>query len=236
MTILDYWKLADAHPDRTRILIACEESGRVRDAFNDYSPSNFAVSCDTEPTATGREPHIQTDVLAILRWPWDLVIAHPPCTYLCNSGVCWLVQNHHGIRTADNDRMTAMMLGAAFFNKFRRLRHVPCVAIENPIPHGYARKIIGRYDQIIQPFQFGHPERKATCLWLKGLPKLIPTRVVKLPDNPAARNRLHWLSPGPERAKLRSRTFKGIARAMAKQWSQPAFDAAAARRRRECIN
>lgn len=230
MKIEDYWKIADLLRDRTRILIACEESGRVRDAFNDYSPSNMAISCDTQAPARG-EPHVQGDVLALLDGPWDLVIAHPPCTYLCNSGVCWLYLPR--TRIVDGQRWNNLLLGAAFFNHFTRLHHVPCVAIENPIPHGFARGIIGKYSQIIQPFQFGHAERKATCLWLKGLPKLIPTRVVKLPSNPAARNRLHWLSPGPERAKLRSRTFPGIARAMAKQWSQVAYEAAERRRQRQ---
>jgi hypothetical protein len=215
--------------DRTRILIACEESGIVRDAFNDFSPSNMAISCDLQDTAQGG-PHIIGDVLELLLAPWDLVIAHPPCTYLCNSGVCWLYKK--GTRTLDPHRWTELMLGAKFFREFTRLYHVPCVAIENPIPHGHARNMMGRkYDQIIQPFQFGHPERKATCLWLKGLPPLKPTRVVKLPDNPAARNRLHWLSPGPNRAKLRSRTFTGIARAMASQWSQVAYEAAERRRK-----
>tara|TARA_R100001530_G_scaffold128893_1_gene98866 strand:- start:2493 stop:2942 length:450 start_codon:yes stop_codon:yes gene_type:complete len=144
---------------------------------------------------------------------WDLLIAHPPCTYLCNSGVCWL--------KTKPSRWEKLDEAAAFFRALWEA-DIPKIAIENPVPHRYAvERIGGKYSQIIQPYQFGHREQKATCLWLKGLPKLEPTSDLKaetlaLPDG--ERQRLHWLPPSPDRAKLRSKTYSGIANAMAKQW------------------
>jgi creatinine amidohydrolase/Fe(II)-dependent formamide hydrolase-like protein len=140
------------------------------------------------------------------------MIAHPTCTYLCNSGVRWL---HTVIRHG------SMCDAANFFNKLREAQ-IPHIAVENPIPHRYARRIIGKYDQIIQPWMFGHMEQKATCLWLKDLPKLIPTRNVRVammrrPVN--QRQRIHYLPPSKTRWKIRSKTFTGIAVAMAQQWS-----------------
>lgn len=189
------------------ILIACEESGTVRDAF--IKKGHNAISCDILETSN-IGPHIQGDVLPLLKYKWDMIIAHPPCTYLANSGVCHLKDNP--------ERYKSMKEAVIFFNL---ILNANCskICVENPIPHKYG---LGKtYTQIIQPYMFGHKERKATCLWLKGLPKLKETNnvkesMLKLPNN--IQQRLHYLPPGPDRAKLRSKTFKGIAEAMAVQW------------------
>lgn len=185
-----------------RVLVACEFSGIVRDAF--IARGHQAISCDLLPS---ERPglHYQGDVFALWREEFDLVIAHPPCTYLANSGVRWL-------RTKP-DRIQVMKEAAKFF---RLLLHWPCkrIAVENPIPHKYALEIIGRkYDQIVQPWMFGHGETKATCLWLKGLPKLTPTNIVD-----GRHGRVWREAPSPDRWKNRSRTYSGIAVAMAEQW------------------
>lgn len=194
-----------------KVLVACEESQRVCIAFR--NKGHEAYSCDILPCSGGYpEWHIQDDVLKHLNKNWDLIIAHPPCTYLSNSGVSWLHK--------DLNRWFKLFEGAEFFNK---LLNVDClkICVENPIQHKYAKALIKPHTQVIQPFMFGHPESKATCLWLKGLPKLKETNNVKdfmskLPDK--ERQRLHYLPPSPERAKLRSKTFQGIAEAMAEQW------------------
>jgi hypothetical protein len=189
------------------ILIACEESGTVRDAF--IKRGHNAISCDILDPSNGG-PHIKGDVKPLLKMEWDLIIAHPPCTYLSNSGVCWLKDNPV--------RQKQMEEATKFFHLFLKAK-CDKICVENPIPHKYG---VGKtYSQIVQPWQFGHKERKATCLWLKGLPKLYETEnvkeeMLKLPKN--VQQRLHYLPPGPERAKLRSKTFKGIAEAMASQW------------------
>jgi len=201
------------------VLIACEESGRVRDAF--IERGHNAWSCDLqEGRGKHADKHYQQDVIDLLTirkpwevFTWDLVIAHPPCTYITNSGVSWLHK--------DPDRWALLDDACDFFRFFLELPYP--VVIENPIPHKYAVERIGRkYDQIIHPYQFGHPEQKSTCLWLKDVPKLKETNNVKeymmsLPKN--ERQRLHYLPPSPDRAKLRSETFQGIADAMADQWS-----------------
>lgn len=193
------------------ILIACEESGVVRDAFR--RRGHNAWSCDILPTSTPSDYHYQCDVREVLYQDWDMVIAHPPCTYLTNTGVSWLYKKP--------GRWEQLKEGGEFFKLFLNLK-TEYVAVENPIPHKYALEIIGRkYDQIIQPYQFGHAERKATCLWLKNLPKLQPTKDCKaemlaLPKKES--QRLHYLPPSPQRSVLRSKTFKGIAEAMADQW------------------
>lgn len=151
------------------------------------------------------------------------MIVHPPCTFITNSGVCWLY-NKDGSR---NEKRWANLAEACDF--FKKLMEAPVAvkAVENPIPHKYAAELIGRkYSQIVQPYMFGHAESKATCFWLDGLPELKETNNVKqvwksLPKNEA--QRLHYLPPGPERAKLRSKTFPGIADAIADQWG-PYFD------------
>jgi hypothetical protein len=194
-----------------KILIACEYSGTVRDAFR--ALGHDAISCDLLPTDKDG-PHHQGSVLDIINDGWDMMIAHPPCTYLANSGVSWLHK--------EPSRWEKLDEGAAFF---RLLWEAPIgrIAIENPIMHKYAKERTGagRQSQIVQPWMFGHTESKATCLWLKNLPPLretnnVKTETMKLPDN--ERQRLHYLPPSPTRWKERSTTFSGIAQAMADQW------------------
>lgn len=183
------------------VLIACEYSGIVRDAFT--RANHNAMSCDILPTESPG-PHYQGDVRDVLELGWDLIIAHPPCTRLTNAGVRWLHERNLWDEL-DN--------ACDFFKLFVDV-NCPRVAIENPIPHKYAVERIGsKYTQCIQPWQFGHGETKAVCLWLKGLPPLVPTNIV------AGREaRVHKLGPSAERAKLRSVFFPGIADAMAQQW------------------
>jgi len=195
-----------------RVLVACEFSGIVREAFR--ARGHDAWSCDILPAEDNSRHHYQLDALAMVKaggpdGDWDLLIAHPPCTYLCNSGVRW-IYNADG--SPNYERKVAFRDAAHFFVQ---LKHSPIarIAIENPIPHKYAKEWIGKYDQIIQPWMFGHGEIKATCLWLKNLPFLQPTNVVS-----GRQPRAHHASPGPDRWKERSRTLKGIADAMADQW------------------
>lgn len=188
-----------------KVLVACEFSGIVRDAF--LACGHDTVSCDLLPTESPG-PHIEGDVREILDDGWDLMVAHPPCTYLCNSGVRWLHERP--------GRWEKMRAGAAFFRELLQAP-IPHVAIENPIMHGHARELVGHGpDQTVQPWQFGHGEVKAICLWLRGLPHLAPTRI-STEREPLK----HWLGPSPDRWKERSRFFGGIAEAMADQWSQP---------------
>ena len=194
-----------------RVLVACEYSGTVRDAFIDRG--HEAMSCDLLPSDK-EGPHYQGNVMDIIHDGWDLMIAHPPCTYLTNSGVCWLHKQ---------PERWAMLDEAAEFFKCLLNCEIPKIAVENPIMHKYAKERIGgiKQTQVIQPWMFGHMEQKATCLWLKGLPKLAETDNVKaemfqLSDR--ERQRLHYLPPSKDRWKLRSTTYKGIAIAMADQW------------------
>lgn len=193
-----------------RILIACEYSGVVRDAF--LERGHDAMSCDLLPTESDG-PHYQGDIFDIIDYDWDLMIAHPPCTYLSNSGVSHLYK--------DQDRWKNMIDGSVFFRDLLNC-DIPKVCIENPIMHGYAKKIIGQnQSQVIQPWMFGHTEKKATCLWLKGLPLLHETDNVKIKMESLPKNqqqRLHYLPPSEDRWKIRSTTYKGIAEAMATQW------------------
>lgn len=228
-----------------RVLVACEYSGRVRDAF--IRAGHDAMSCDLLPTDVPG-PHYEGDVRDILDGleikdsyrggipfcdlsaydqelanqgilendiaKWDLLIAHPPCTYMTNSGVSWLHK--------DPDRWALLDEAAVFFNALLNAP-IPQICIENPIMHKYAKERIGnvQQSQVIQPWMFGHMEQKATCLWLKGLPLLRPTNNVKeemkkLPKN--ERERTHYLPPSADRWKIRSTTYQGIADAMAAQW------------------
>jgi len=193
-----------------KVLIACEYSGIVREAFKVKGHNSW--SCDILPTDIPGQ-HIQDNVLNILDQNWDLMIAHPPCTYLCNSGVSWLHKQP--------ERWQLMEEGSLFF-KILLESTIPKICIENPIQHKYAKEIIQqKYSQIIQPWMFGDAESKATCLWLKNLSPLVETNNVKdkmleLPIN--QRQRLHYLPPSKDRWKIRSRTFEGIANAMAGQW------------------
>lgn len=192
-----------------KVLVACEFSGRVRDAF--ANRGHYAISVDLLPTERPG-PHHVGDVLEFVGWLpgyFDLMIAHPPCTYLANSGVRWLYQN--GER--DEYRWREMEQSAKFFRRLLDLP-IPRIAVENPIMHGHARAIVGRGpDQRIQPWQHGHGETKATCLWLKNLPPLAPSNVVA-----GRQPRVHYASPSPDRWKERSRTLPGVAAAMADQW------------------
>jgi hypothetical protein len=199
-----------------KILVACEESQVVCKAFR--AKGHEAYSCDIQD-CSGDKPewHYKRDVFDVISLGWDLMIAHPPCTYLCNSGVHWLHKQE--------GRFQKMADGASFFNYLLNTNCIDKIAVENPIPHKYAVEIMGRkYDQIVQPWMFGHTERKATCLWLKGLPKLTETNNVKeemfkLPKR--EQQKLHYLPPSKDRAKLRSKTYQGIADAMSEQWGTP---------------
>jgi hypothetical protein len=187
-----------------RVLVACEESQRVCIAFREKG--HEAYSCDIQECSGGHpEWHIQDDVLKHLDDGWDLMIGHPPCPNLCNSGVCWLYKKR--------GRWEKMKHDALFFKALLEC-NIPKIAIENPIMHKYAIEVIGRrQDQVIQPWMFGHGETKATCLWLKALPLLKSTDIVE-----GREQRLHRLPPSKDRSKIRSKTFPGIAKAMADQW------------------
>ena len=186
--------------------MACEFSGRVTQAFRKKGVE--AYSCDLLPGEyeEAKEWHIIGDAVELLGKGWDLIIAHPPCTRLCNSGVRWL---------QERNLWQEMEEGALFFKKFldAPANHI---CVENPIMHGYAKDIIGRgQDQIVHPWQFGHPDKKSTCLWLKNLPLLTPTNII---PKEYWSLRLTNMSQKKDRAKLRSITFEGIAEAMAEQW------------------
>ena len=197
-----------------RVLIACEYSGAVRDAF--IRAGHYAASCDLLPSESPLGDHYQGDVMDIIGHDWDLMIAHPPCTFLCASGLHW------NKRRPERAQQTEAALDFV-----RQLLDAPIarIALENPI--GCISTRIRKPDQTIQPWQFGHDASKATCLWLKGLPPLTPT------DQIAPRlvnGRKRWgnqtdsgqnkLPPSADRWKIRSETYKGIADAMANQWSK----------------
>jgi hypothetical protein len=191
--------------------VFCETSGAVRDAFR--ALGHDAVSYDILPSEAGG-PHVQGDCLAADIDGVDLLIAHPPCTRLCNSGVRWLSERNLWRELDEARRFFLAVLDLWPMS-------VPRLAVENPIPHRHAQ--LPRYTQIVQPWMFGDGECKATCLWLRNLPPLQPTHV-DAPLFGAApvrerRQSVHLCPPGPERWRIRSRTFAGIARAMAEQWS-----------------
>lgn len=216
-----YSTTEDNTMNKLRVLIACEESQAVCIAFRERG--HEAYSCDIQPCSGGHpEWHIQDDALKTLwRNIWDLVIAHPPCTRLANSGVRWLHERGlwHELKEA--------ILFFTEFQKYAKQGHK--IAIENTVPHKYAvngfrideyiqgppEQIfgIGDYTQLIQPWQFGHGEQKATCLWLYGVPNLLPTNIVQ-----GREQRIFYVGPSKNRSKIRSKTFPGIARAMAAQW------------------
>lgn len=182
-----------------RVLVACEYSGAVRDAF--LAAGHDAWSCDILPSESLNERHYCCDVRAILDEGWSLMIAHPPCTHLSVSGARWFKDKQ--VEQAEALEFVRTLMDAP----------IPRIAIENPISIISSR--IRKPDQIIQPWQFGHGETKATCLWLKNLPKLTPTNIVE-----GREARIHKMAPGPDRWKERSRTYAGIAEAMALQWSR----------------
>lgn len=197
-----------------KVLVACEFSGTVRDAFN-QEEGVAAYSCDLLPDENNSRFHFQEDALKILNSDdWDLVIAHPPCTRLANSGVSWLHRRN----------LWGEMKESSFF--FKSFLDCPAtyVCVENPVMHKYALEIIGqKHSQTIQPYQFGHDASKRTCLWLKNLPLLQPTKIIEPNSNgryanqtPSGQNNL---PPSKDRWKLRSKTYEGIAKAMAVQWT-----------------
>ena len=194
-----------------KVLIACEYSGRVRDAF--IKAGHDATSCDILPTDSPGK-HYQGDVMDIINDGWDMLIAHPPCTYMTNAGVCHLHK--------DPKRWIKLFEASDFFKTLLD-SDIPKIVIENPIMHKYAKRLIGdvQQSQVIQPWMFGHKEQKATCLWIKGVDNLKPTNdvkpeMMKLPKN--QREKMHYLPPSEDRWKIRSTTYQGIADAMAGQW------------------
>lgn len=190
-----------------RVLVACEYSGIVRDAF--LAHGHDAMSCDLLPTeAPG--PHYQGDLRDVLDFPWDMMVAFPPCTDLTVSGARWFPEK----------KLTGKQQASASFFMALAKADIPMIAIENPV--GIMPTLWRKPDQVIQPWQFGHGETKATCLWLKNLPTLKPTNVVD-----GRKGRVHHMPPGPARWKERSRTFTGIAAAMAEQWQEPLLRATA---------
>ncbi len=203
--------------EEMKVLVACEFSQVVTKSFRDKD--HEAYSCDLLPTEGNSKWHIQGDVLDHLADGWDLMIAHPDCRYLCVTGNKWMKEELDTMHERLYDRDDAIQF-------FMRLANapIPKICIENPV--GIMSKEWRKPNQIIQPFQFGHKEPKKTCLWLKNLPKLIPTKIVK-PEyfkSKSGKNMANWyyLSKlkGKERQQLRERTFQGIADAMADQWSE----------------
>lgn len=198
-----------------RVLVACEHSGTVRDAF--LRKGHFAISCDLLPNSTG--PHYQGDVCEIIDNNWDLMIAHPDCTYLCSSGL------HHNKYVVGRKALTDKAIG---FVRYLMNCGIPKIAIENPV--GCISTRIRAYDQLIQPYEFGHDASKGTCLWLTGLPLLVPTSYIK----PRIVNGLpRWANqtdsgqnaegPSEDRWKIRAKTYEGVANAMADQWTNLSF-------------
>ena len=203
-----------------KVLVACEESQRVCMAFR--KRGHEAYSCDILDCSGGHpEWHIKDDALKHLNKDWDLIIAHPPCTYLTVTGNRWFNVDKYGEKAIK--RIEKRDEAAKFFMKFV---NAPCekIAIENPI--GYMSTAYRKPDQIIQPYQFGHPMSKKTCLWLKGLPLLKPTKIVEpkyvICSDGKRYSELHVktfsIKSSEERARIRSKTFEGIAEAMAEQW------------------
>lgn len=198
------------------MLVGCEYSGRVRDAF--LARGHDAYSCDLLPTESNPDRHLQMSVREVIRaFDWDLAIFHPPCTHLAVSGAAWFKRKREEDAAAGVPNRQEVALG--FVRELLECDTIPRIALENPVSIISSR--IRRPTQVVHPWMFGHPEQKATCLWLKGLPPLKSTSDVRaqmlaLPKR--ERERLHYLSPRPERWKERSRTFQGLADAMAEQW------------------
>lgn len=193
-----------------KILIACEFSGVVREAFR--AKGHDAWSCDLLPTEIPGQ-HIQDDVLKHLDEGWDMMIAHPPCTYLSNAGARFLYQGGEGVLNLERFKQ-----GKEAKKLFMALMNAPIdkICVENPIPSTVYK--LPRYSQIIQPYYFGHPIQKRTCLWLKNLPELKPTKIVEKPQSTKIAG--NWFNKGgKDRQKNRAKTFTGIAEAMANQWN-----------------
>ena len=199
---------------RPCILVACECSGIVRDAFE--AAGWDAWSCDIKKSENGGKHHIGDAFEFMNSRDWDMLIAHPPCTRLCNSGIQWLTSPPKG-KTLE-EIWKELDEGAELFSKFLNSK-IKRVAIENPIMHYHVKKKIRNFiepAQLIQPWQFGHGETKGTYLWLKNIPPLSPTNIVD-----GRESRIHNMRPGKDRSTERSRTYTGIAKAMAEQWSWP---------------
>ena len=201
-----------------RVLVACEFSGVVRNAF--LERGHDAWSCDLLRAEDGSNRHITGDARDLLQDEWDLlIVAHPPCTRLCNSGVRWLTSPPPG--KSLEQMWKELDEGAKLFSAFWNAP-IERIAVENPVMHKHAKARIANYQepaQSVQPWQFGHGETKRTCFWLKNLPKLMPTHVVE-----GRTPRVHHMSPGPDRWRERSRFFPGIAAAMAEQWGEYAVE------------
>lgn len=207
------------NPSKINVLVNCEESATVREEFRKHGFN--AWSCDLVPSRVPGN-HLQMDALEALGFMrWDLMIAHPPCTYLANSGAKHLYKGMKKANGVNPDRWKKMEEAALFFKKLLN-SDIPHIAVENPVMLGYAVEIIGQKPtQTIQPWMFGHMEQKATCLWLRNLPKLVKTcdvydEMMLLPKR--ERERVHHMPPGKNRQRDRSVTYEGIARAMAEQW------------------
>jgi len=201
-----------------KVLVACEYSGRVRDAF--IAKGHDAMSCDILPTDSPG-PHYQGDVFDVINDGWDLMIAHPPCTYLCIANAVHYNRAKWGDKKVDK-RLADREEAIKFFDRLLKV-DIPMIAVENPRPLKVLTAVTGKYSQVVQPYHFGHEASKTTCLWLKGLPDLQPTEIVgpgKFVKGIGKRTNPAWsyLLPVKGRAKARSLTFQGIADAMADQW------------------
>ncbi len=197
--------------NRLRVLVACEYSGKVREAFRRLG--HDAWSCDLLPADDGSPYHIQGDVLPVLGQDWDMMVGFPPCTHLASSGARWFAA-----KRADGRQQQGIDFFMALANA-----DIPMIALENPV--GIMSTQYRKPDQIIQPWQFGHEATKTTCLWLKGLPKLTPTNIVGKGERHVTKGgkslpKWYNLPPSKDRWKIRSETFQGIADAMAQQWGK----------------
>lgn len=203
-----------------KILVACEYSARVREAFR--AKGHDVTSCDLRPTEVPGK-HYQGDVRDILYDEWDMLIAHPYCTFNTLAGIRWMYHPEDTLLPPEQrrrhpqypNRMDDFLEGVAFFNTLKNAP-IPKICLENSQPHGLAMQHIGKYTQIVQPWMFGDPYTKGAALWLKGLPPLVP--VYGKSDYDRISAACHMASPGPDRERERSRTYPAIARAMAEQW------------------
>lgn len=203
-----------------KILIACEHSGTVKQEFQ--KKGHDVTSCDLKPCEVDSSTHHQGDVIPLLDQDWDMIIAHPTCTYLTNSGVSWLYKDSKTM--TKEQRWKELDDAAEFFSLFLNAK-CPKICVENPVMHKHAKSRIKNFfpaSQVVQPWHHGEPFFKGTCLWLKGIPLLEDTNRLTPPkygtEDYKKWSKLHLLPPGPKRAETRSRTFLGIAQAMANQW------------------
>lgn len=214
-----------------KILIGCEYSGRVRDAFARLG--HTAVSCDLRATEAPRGWHIQGDLLEVIKSgaeSFDMMIAHPYCTYNNLAGIRWMYHpedtalppEQRRRHPAYPNRMDDFLKGVEFFNALKNC-DIPRIVLENSMPHGLAMQHIGKYDQIVQPWHFGSPFTKAAALWLKGVPPLVPTHSKSDYAPGEIKAACHMMPPGPNRERERSRTDPAIAEAFALQWGGEVF-------------